>query len=372
MLKRLVFGIAILILIVSGCSPPAEKTLKPPGKEVAVPPPLIEGSEYLKAGYYVMAASEDTLYARGPEKSKTVYFSKDYGDTWEPIITFEKRPYNIHVTPKGIILISISSGSYQSPGDGELWYSKDGKNFKLVLKFAAGVAERWNIASDQDGYVFISEYGHKKANNNARRIYRSKDSGATWEIVYEPPEIDNYHNHKILIDNQNPNVIYQSIGDGKNIGILKSEDRGETWLKIHDWLHPTAGLQFKDHIIWGLDKHPVAGFVWHDKETDETDIIYRLPKKHSGSVYDMACIHGIIYALFMSYPDQKWPATIYTSSDEGRTWKLLAEWPKIKGEGISLGGITDCGGYGYVLVSLPYGDSLRYDGTVRFPLPGMD
>ncbi len=324
--------------------------------------------EYMK----VMACNKKVLFAAGREDMKCLYKSLDFGQTWQKIYEFNTKIQGMHITPNDILLVSTSHNKWDKNAEGKLWRSKDsGKTFKLVLEFESGTATNWNIASDKDGYVFVSEYGYKSLPNNARRIYRSNNNGLDWKIIYEPKQADGYHNHKILISNSNKNILYQSIGDEYGHQILKSEDRGNSWDIVILGIHPTSALQIDKDILWGLDNYPKSGIVKHDISKDKFNYIFTPQKPYNGSIYDMLYVNDIIYAGFTSYDYNDWPGSIFISKDKGRTWEKFIDWSNDYHIGVGFYCFNTLGRYGYVWVTLPIRKNqkiIKYQGTLRFEL----
>ncbi len=323
----------------------------------------------------VMEADKKYLWAAGgiteKEFMKILYRSVDYGDTWEKVYQFDTRIEGMHVTYNNVLIISTSKDRWDKAANGELWRSDNqGKDFHRVLKLESGAASNWNITSDTEGYIFVSEYGYKSLPNNARRIYRSKDHGLTWEKIYEPEEVQGYHNHVITIDQENNNTIYQVIGDNVK-KIIMSTDRGNTWEEILSGYHPTSALQIDQYMLWGLDNLPYSGIIRYDLETGDHDYSLITPKPYRGSIYDMLYVNNIIYAGLLSYAEDSWDGSIFISKDKGETWDLFATWPKISNMGIGFYEFTTIGDYGYIWVTLPMmkdGIKESYQGTLRFKL----
>lgn len=326
---------------------------------------------FLDYGIKVMAANEKYLWAAGNEDMSTLYRSSDYGDTWEKVHTFEATIQGMHITPSGVFLVSTSNNRWKKECKGKLWRSEDnGQTFNLSLELNAGAAINWNIASDSEGFVFVSEYGYKDKPNNARHIYRSKDSGITWDIVYAPEETEGYHNHVIIINKNDSNTIYQSIGDNVK-GVIKSTDRGQTWEKIMSGIHPTSALQIDNNIFWGLDNWPKSGILKYNLDDESVNYSFIAPKPFSGSIYDMMYANGVIYAGLLSYEYNDWDGSIFTSKNKGLTWELFAKCPKYQNTGVGFYKFTTLGDYGFVWVSLPIktkNNLHKYQGTIRFKL----
>ena len=286
----------------------------------------------------VMAADEEYLWAAGgteDEFMKILYKSKDHGDTWSIVHIFKKTIEGIHINPNNNIFVSISNERRSQDAKGEIWRSTtNGAYFTKVLELESGVATNWNFASDREGYVFISEYGNK-IEDNARKIYRSKNNGKDFEIVYNPEAIKGYHNHIINIDNRNPNIIYQSVGDDEKF-ILMSKDRGNSWSSIIEGYHPTSMIQIDNTILWGLDNYPTSGIIRYDLNTEKLDYSIITPKPFGGSIYDMINVDGILYAGMMSYDYDKWDGTIFTSKDKGLTWNNYLIIPRSEEIGVGM------------------------------------
>lgn len=334
--------------------------------------------EFLEPAMCVLETSDDYLWAVGGNAqdgyARVLYRSGDLGASWEKVYAFPKLIEGIHVTPKGVILVSISNGRWKKDADCEIYHSVDGgKTFKKVLDLKDGAAISWNFASDEDGYVYISEYGYKEAPNNARKIYRSKDSGISWRVVYNPKPRANHHNHIIQIDKDNKNIIYQSIGDVHK-EIIHSTDRGDTWSKlVHDY-NPTAMLQIDRDIFWGLDNHPRSGIIKYNKDNKKVDFSLNTPKPYNGSIYDMIYENGVIYAGLLSYsqPSHTWDGSMFISRDKGKTWENFAVWPKLNEKsGVGFYNIVAKDGYGFINGQFPVmrnGQPSHYVGTMKFKL----
>ncbi len=333
---------------------------------------------FLKQSVQVLASDDDYLWAvAGNEKdgyAKVLYRSSDLGESYEKVYVFKKRIEGIHISPQGVIFVSISDGRWEKNAGCEIFRSDNqGKSFKRVLKLKSGAAINWNFASDEDGYVFISEYGYKELPNNARRIYRSKDSGLSFQIVYEPKEVFHSHNHVIQIDKDNKNIIYQSVGDIHK-QVLVSYNRGDSWQKlIHD-INPTALVQVGDKMLFGLDNHPRSGIMAYDKKTKKLGYSFMTPPPYKGSIYDILYEGDILYAGLMSYSqkDHTWPGTMFISRDRGKNWENALIWPKItEKSGIGFYNMVAKDGYGFINCMLPMyvrGEPGHYTGTVRFKL----
>lgn len=326
---------------------------------------------YAKDGFNVLSSDDDYLY--GTIKGNRLFKTENINGSRFLLQRFEDNIVSLEVLENGNILLCTTRGRWLEDAGSKIYLSKDkGKTFEVVLEMKTGDAFHWNYAHDDEGYVFISEYGRKDKQDNARRIYRSNDWGETFECIYEPKEEEGYHNHKIHIDKLDKNIIYQVVGDD-NKRLLISRDRGDTWESIY-WgdYHPTSLVDLGDSIVFGLDGAPYSGIVKFDKETMKISQKLRFKKpKRGGSVYAMTEYEDKLYAGFMSYGDsENWDGRIYTSDDDGENWGLLDGFDKIEETmGVGFHKFVEKGGKLYVNVQLPYeshdGSSKHYFGTLK-------
>ena len=334
----------------------------------------------LEYAVMVLAAQEDRLWATTPSPGehsiqanlRVLLKSYDHGDSWEEVYVFPNPIDTVYCDAFGNIFVATTLDRWGSEGTAELFRSVDGGNtFHKVLDIASGAPYHWSIAS-QNGTMFLSEYGYKGESDNARRIYRSLDFGESWEVVYEPEPMHNYHNHKILIADE---VVYQSVGDWPHNKIIRSVDRGETWELAVDGIHPTGAVVFDTHILWGLDSggYPNSGVARYSRISGEIESFWHPPYPFEGSSYSMAMANGIVYAIFLSYSGDSHPASIFFSRDEGETWEMLGYIDKYPQEGIGLWTLTLDDTFGYIDIQTPVqledGERMsRYRGTLRFSL----
>lgn len=325
---------------------------------------------YIEPAMKIHAAFDDKLYATSLEFNK-LYYSEDSGATWNLMHAFDTNIQTVYFSPLGEMFVSIATDRFSPESDGViLKFDEESQKFKEVLTIESGAVYTWNIDGDEDGYLVVSEYGYKSFPNNARRLYQSKDSGETWEVIYEPNEEDNYHNHKIVIDEANPSIIYQSVGDGLNNQLMRSLDRGETWTTLKTGFNPISVIQTSDFFVWGTDTHPKQGIYVMEKDSGEI-VNHFYPDGFAGSIYDMVELDGRMYAGFSSYEweSQWWDGTVWSSDDEGFTWDLDFKIEKTEGYGIGFYKMVVDSNMVYINSSYyPGPDSERppYTGTIRF------
>ena len=340
---------------------------------------------FLEWGVIVLEAQGDTLWATRTESTEPwvawipyrrtgeLLKSTDHGESWALIYEFSKPVNAIYADDFGNIFVTVTYDRWAYEGTGELHKSSDGgETFRKVLDIESGVPLRWNIAS-RDGTMFVSEYGFKGVGNNARRIYRSFDFGETWETIFEPEPIYNFHHHKTLVTDDG--IVYQSTGDYYNSKIIRSLDNGYSWDTMVYGLNPTSAVVFDTYILWGLDNSPWHGIARYDRQTGEISNALTLPYPFAGSCYDMAIAHGVVYALFLSYGGYEHSASIFFSEDEGATWNLLGSIGKFSTFGVGLYNLVVDERFGYIDIGTPVhqdGAISFFVGTLRFELLNIE
>ena len=138
--------------------------------------------------------------------------------------------------------LSVGDGIYKSTDGGKTWANTGLKDGLQV----GGLA----IDPKNENRVFAAVLGHPYGPNTQRGIYRTLDGGKTWEkILYKD---ENTGAVQVAIDPNNPNVIYADMWAGRlapwengewngtESGLFKSTDGGNTWKKLTNGLPTTA------------------------------------------------------------------------------------------------------------------------------------
>jgi photosystem II stability/assembly factor-like uncharacterized protein len=185
-----------------------------------------------------------------------VWKTTDFGRTWVPI--FDDQPTgsigDVAVAPSNPNVIYVGSGEgLQRPdlsvGDGIYKSIDAGKTWThLGLKEGQQIG---GIAIDpkNENIVFAAVLGHPYGPNKERGVYRTTDGGATWQQVLYKDE--NTGAIQVTIDPKNSSVIYADMWagrqgpwengawNGKESGLFKSIDGGNTWKKLTTGLPTT-------------------------------------------------------------------------------------------------------------------------------------
>jgi photosystem II stability/assembly factor-like uncharacterized protein len=240
-----------------------------------------------------------------------VWKTTDAGRTWRPI--FDDQPTgsigDIAISPANPNVIYVGSGEgIQRPdlstGDG-IYKSTDGGRTWEHLALRDG-QQIGSIAVDprNEDNLFVAVLGHPYGPNEERGVYRSTDGGRSFQrVLYKGEDTGAI---QVEIDPSNSKVVYADLWagrqgpwengawQGKESGLFKSTDGGNTWKKLAGGL-PT--------VEQGLGRIGLA--------ISRSD-----PKR--------------LYATVDA--DEKF-AGIYSSRDGGDSWQYMNSDPRIWGRG---------------------------------------
>ncbi|MCX6317774.1 MAG: glycoside hydrolase [Bacteroidetes bacterium] len=194
-----------------------------------------------------------------------IWKTTDFGRTWKPI--FDDQPTgsigDIAVAPSDPNILYAGSGEgIQRPdlstGDG-LYKSTDaGATWSNIALNANAVGQELKEAQQIGGLtidpndaniLFVAALGHPYGPNKERGVYRTLDGGRTWKKVLYIDE--NTGAIQVTIDPRDPKIIFADMWagrqgpwengawNGKESGLFKSTDGGNTWKKITKGLPTT-------------------------------------------------------------------------------------------------------------------------------------
>lgn len=279
-----------------------------------------------------------------------VWKTNDYGRTWKPI--FDEQPTgsigDIVVSPSNPNVIYVGSGEgIQRPdlsvGDGIYKSTDGGKTWKNTGLHDAQQIGGLAIDPSNENRVFVAALGHPYGPNNERGVYRTIDGGNTWQQVLYIDE--NTGAVQVSIDPNNPDIIYADMWagrqgpwengswNGKESGLFKSTDGGNTWKKLTNGLPTTEqGLGRIGFAIAPTDSKRIYAAV----DAKEKSGIYR--SDDGGETFrriqedERLCERGGDFAELKVDPtnaDIVYDANVVTwkTTDGGTTWNAFRGAP---------------------------------------------
>ncbi len=227
--------------------------------------------------------------------------------------------------------VAYGDGVYKSEDAGKTWKHVGLKNSEHI-----GMIK---IDPRDSNVVYVAAYGPLWSAGGDRGLYKSTDSGETWEAILTISEHTGVN--EIHLDPRNPDILYATahqrrrrvwtqISGGPESGIYKSVDAGKTWKKIN------RGLP-------GGDKGRIALAI----APADPDIIYAIVEAQRGQAGFFRSTNGgaswekrSSYATSGNYyqelmGDPKDPERVYSmntflqvTDDGGRTWQALGDRSK--------------------------------------------
>jgi photosystem II stability/assembly factor-like uncharacterized protein len=184
-------------------------------------------------------------------------------------------------------------GVMTSHGDGVYRSTDGGKTWKHLGLEKTRAISRIRVHPTDPDLVYVAAQGAPYGANPERGIYRSKDGGATWELVLFVSEAAGASD--LAMDMTNPRILYAAFWEhlrqpwfvksgGPGSGIHQSTDGGDTWQKL------TSGLPAQ------------VGKIGVDVSRADPERVYAIVEADPGG-------------------------GLFRSDDAGRTWRLMnADW----------------------------------------------
>ena len=147
-------------------------------------------------------------------------------------------------------------------------------------------------------------------------IYKSIDGGLSWRPAHYG--LLNTHVTSLLIDSQNPRIVYTGTGDG----IYKTEDGGENWSKFFEGNSLLIDPQDSSHLYVRDANHIY-------ESTDQGNnwkTAYSSEEGCPGKIYSWA-IHPVDgKTLFIIGGEECEWWGVYESNNSGRSWTLITDY----------------------------------------------
>ncbi len=254
----------------------------------------------------VYGAKADALYTIEEDGSKTKFLYR-----------FKQPITGIHQRKDGLLIVATDEDYWDATKPCYVYRSSDnGQTFERIKTIEQGAAIWWSISSDRAGRIYLAEYGPQQK-GMSKTLWRSDDNGDTWVSIYQAPDENKIHLHRVAVDPYT-DTIWLTLGDGKHRAMLKSVDHGSNWQHVAR-LQATAVAFGPKAIYWGKDEKGSSGVLRYDRQTEQFDD-YFMPRKfgnYGGSIYDLLRLDsGELIVPFMKYADQSHLASVWRGKDD--------------------------------------------------------
>ena len=295
---------------------PMERDDENSSEIVGLNPPQLIPVDYRVASFHT-APDGYTYAAMGGIMVRII----NEGDAIEEITRFNQTIRSIHMTINGTFFVSTDSSVWNDTTPNRIYRSQDGGNNWDVVKtiIGGGCAIHWSIASDDQGRLYVGEYGPTGI-NQSKRVWKSIDQGDTWEVIFTADNVEGVHIHRVAIDPYT-NDVWITQGDEFE-GIYRSTDEGLNFhlMRISQ---PTSVLFTEESIYWGEDNWSGTITIF-DRNSSNFSTAFRAydaGTNYGGPIYDMARGQsGMIYAPMVKYSYHTHPPTLWRG--EGTSWNL--------------------------------------------------
>jgi len=261
-----------------------------------VDPSFLKGLEYRSIGPYrggrVTAvegiASKPHTFFMG-STGGGVWKTTDAGETWDNISdAFFKVGSigSIEVAPSDPNVIYVGTGSDAprgniSTGIGVYKTTDGGKTWKHVGLGEKGQIGEIRVHPENPDLVYAAVLGNIFGSNEQRGVFRSRDGGDTWEkVMYVSDQTGAVD---VEIDPNNPRILYAGfwranrqpwalIDGGREGGVYKSKDGGDSWEKVGGGLPENELLGKVDIAI-------------SPQNSDRIWVMQQAKKEESGGLY---------------------------------------------------------------------------------------
>lgn len=260
--KRIVTGVIVLVLaavtvLARGQGPMAREEDE---ANQVFDPALYEGMKYRMVGPY--RGGRVTAVAGVPSDPHTFFMGATGGGVWRTNNAGQSwdnvSDEHFHVGSIGAIAVAdsdpnviyVGTGSAcprgnVSVGNGMYKSTDAGKSWTHIGLPDAGQIGRVHVHPQNPDLVYVAVLGHIFGPNEDRGVFRSKDSGATWEKVLYVSDMTGAVD--LTINPKNPRELYAAmwraerkpwtlIDGGEEGGLYHSTDSGDNWEEVEGGL----------------------------------------------------------------------------------------------------------------------------------------
>ena len=223
------------------------------------------------SGYCVLNIDNNVMYAA---KGYKIFKSFDDGKSWELDGKIEDIKYSLIANASRLLvrlfrieitnLLILHDGSRVAIGKKGIFVAgKDEKIYKKTFNVTKGTRPL-NMCVDSEGSLYFGEYLSNQ-NREKVHIFKSIDSGRTWEICYTFPKNTIRHIHGVFYDKYE-DLVWFATGDLDGECIIGHTDDSFETVKVfkqgEQKYRAVQLLFFKDFIIYGTDTEYEKNYIY--------------------------------------------------------------------------------------------------------------
>ncbi len=222
-----------------------------------------------------------------------VWRSVNMGTTWHPIFDGHEISSigDVAIAPSNPDIVWVGTGEPNNRQSSSFGYgvykSEDGgATFSHVGLERSGHIGQVVVHPSDPRTVFVSALGPLWSAGGERGVFRTRDSGKTWERVLYSDEDTGAVD--LIMDPKNPDILYAALyqrrrvpwgfsGGGPGGGLYKTTDGGDAWKKLENGL-PAAPLgrigvdlfRSDPRIVYAILEHKTEGGVYRSTDRGES------------------------------------------------------------------------------------------------------
>ena len=302
--------------------------------------PIFDDQSSYSIGCVIIDPSDQSVIWVGTGENvggRHVGYSMDGGASWQNLGLKESQHISkiiVHPENSDIVWVAAQGPLWSKGGDRGLYKTTDGgKKWKKVLGDDEWIGVTDILIDPRDPNVLYAATWQRNRNIAAYMgggpgsgIYRSTDSGETWEKLSKGLPNSNMGKIGLAISPQNPDVIYAAIElDRRTGGVYRSADGGHTWEKRSDTVSGGTGPHYYQELYASphqFDRIYLADVRMQvSNDGGKTFTSMKEELKHSDN-------HAL--AFRSDYPDYLLVGTdggLYESFDLAENWQFIDNLP---------------------------------------------
>lgn len=262
-----------------------------------------------------------------------VYKSEDGGKTFKNVgLKKSEHIGNFAIDPDNsdIVYVAAYGPVWSSGGERGIYKTTDGgKTWKQVLTVSENTGfNEVHIDPNHPNILYACAHQRRRhewtyiSGGPESAIYKSKDSGATWEKLTNGIPADDKGRIALAVSPANSDVVYAMIEGKENKGFYKSTDRGASWEKQSG--HASDGNYYQELIADPKNQNKVYSMeTWAQVTTDGGKTFSGMGEKHKHVDNHALWIDPKNTGHFLMGCD----GGLYESFDNAANWDFKANLP---------------------------------------------